>query len=71
MQALEKALKINTPQIFNTDQGVQYTSKEHTNILKKKRIQINMDGKGRCLDNVFIERFWRSIKYEYLNLIRI
>jgi putative transposase len=68
IQALEKALKINTPEIFNTDQGVQYTSKEHTDILKKNGIQISMDGKGRCLDNVFIERFWRSIKYEYLNL---
>ncbi len=68
IQALEKALKIDTPEIFNTDQGVQYTSKEHIDILKKNGIQISMDGKGRCLDNVFIERFWRSIKYEYLNL---
>jgi len=68
IQALEKALKVDTPEIFNTDQGVQYTSKEHTAILKEKGIQISMDGKGRCLDNVFIERFWRSIKYEYLNL---
>ena len=68
IQALEKALKLNTPKIFNTDQGVQYTSKEHTDILKKKGIQISMDGKGRCLDNVFIERFWRSLKSEYLNL---
>ena len=68
IQALEKALSINTPEIFNSDQGVQYTSKEHTDILKKKGIKISMDGKGRCLDNVFIERFWRSIKYEYLNL---
>jgi putative transposase len=68
IQALEKALKVDTPEIFNTDQGVQYTSKEHTDILKKREIQISMDGKGRCLDNVFIERFWRSIKYEYLNL---
>jgi putative transposase len=68
IQALEKALRINTPEIFNSDQGVQYTSKEHTDILKKNGIKISMDGKGRCLDNVFIERFWRSIKYEYLNL---
>lgn len=68
IQALERALKINTPEIFNSDQGVQYTSKEHTNILKRNGIKISMDGKGRCLDNVFIERFWRSIKYEYLNL---
>ena len=68
IQALEKALRINTPKIFNSDQGVQYTSKEHTDILKRNGIKISMDGKGRCLDNIFIERFWRSIKYEYLNL---
>ncbi|MCK5855557.1 MAG: IS3 family transposase, partial [Sulfurovaceae bacterium] len=57
------------PEIFNTDQGSQYTSKEHTNILKKHNIQISMDGKGRATDNICIERFWRSIKYEeiYLN----
>jgi putative transposase len=68
IQTLEKALKVNIPEIFNTDQGSQYTSKEHTDILKNNGIQISMDGKGRCLDNIFIERFWRSIKYEYLNL---
>ena len=57
------------PEIFNTDQGSQYTSKEHINILKKHKIQISMDGKGRATDNICIERFWRSIKYEeiYLN----
>jgi putative transposase len=57
------------PEIFNTDQGSQYTSKEHTNILKKHDIKISMDGKGRATDNICIERFWRSIKYEeiYLN----
>ena len=57
------------PQIFNTDQGSQYTSKSHVNILKNHDIQISMDGKGRATDNICIERFWRSIKYEeiYLN----
>jgi len=57
------------PQIFNTDQGSQYTSKAHVNILKNHDIKISMDGKGRATDNICIERFWRSIKYEeiYLN----
>jgi len=57
------------PEIFNTDQGSQYTSREHTQILKKHDIKISMDGVGRATDNICIERFWRSIKYEeiYLN----
>ena len=57
------------PEIFNTDQGSQYTGKAHINILKKHDIKISMDGKGRATDNICIERFWRSIKYEeiYLN----
>ena len=57
------------PEIFNTDQGSQYTAKEHIRILKKHDIKISMDGKGRATDNICIERFWRSIKYEeiYLN----
>jgi putative transposase len=57
------------PEIFNTDQGSQYTAKAHVDILKKHNIQISMDGKGRSIDNICIERFWRSIKYEeiYLN----
>ena len=53
-----------TPKIFNTDQGSQYTSKEHTGILKKHGIKISMDGVERATDNIAIERFWRSIKYE-------
>ena len=56
------------PEIFNTDQGSQYTSKEHTNILKKHDIKISMDGVGRATDNICIERFWRSIKYEEIYL---
>jgi putative transposase len=57
------------PEIFNTDQGSQYTAKAHTEILKKHNIKISMDGVGRATDNIAIERFWRTIKYEeiYLN----
>ena len=63
--ALNEALdKYPRPQIFNSDQGSQYTSNEFTTILKENNIQISMDSKGRWVDNVFIERFWRSLKYE-------
>jgi len=68
--ALEEALeKYGTPEIFNTDQGSQFTSDEFTSILKVHGIKISMDGKGRALDNIFIERLWRSVKQEliYLN----
>jgi putative transposase len=67
---LKEALAVYPkPEIFNTDQGSQYTSKAHIDILKKHNIQISMDGVGRATDNICIERFWRSIKYEeiYLN----
>jgi putative transposase len=67
---LKEALAFHPkPEIFNTDQGSQYTSKAHTDILKRHNIKISMDGKGRATDNICIERFWRSIKYEeiYLN----
>jgi len=69
LQALEDALQIATPEIFNTDQGSQFTSLSFTSRLEKENIQISMDGRGRALDNVFIERLWRSVKYEniYLN----
>lgn len=70
VQALEEALtRWGTPDIFNTDQGAQFTSEDFTAVLKAKNVQISMDGKGRCLDNVFVERLWRSLKYEevYLN----
>jgi putative transposase len=69
IDALEEALAIGIPKIFNTDQGVQYTSERFINCLKKKGIKISMDGKGRALDNIFIERLWRTVKYEeiYLN----
>ena len=64
-EALEEAIDIyGKPQIFNTDQGSQFTSTTFTDVLKSNDIRISMDGKRRWFDNVFIERFWRSIKYE-------
>jgi putative transposase len=70
VEALEEALgKHGKPDIFNTDQGSQFTSPRFTRILKAADVRISMDGKGRWMDNVFIERLWRSLKYEcvYLN----
>jgi len=69
VEALEEALEISQPEIFNTDQGTQYTAINFLTVLEKKNIQISMDSKGRALDNVFIERLWRTVKYEdvYLN----
>jgi putative transposase len=64
LDALEEALNYGKPEIFNTDQGVQFTCDEFTSKLENLDIQISMDGKGRWLDNVFIERLWRSVKYE-------
>ena len=64
-EALEEALsRYGTPQILNTDQGSQFTSDDFTDILKKRNIRISMDGQGRWMDNVFIERLWKSVKYE-------
>lgn len=54
------------PEILNSDQGSQFTCKEYVEYLKKEKIQISMDGKGRALDNIYIERFWRTIKYRYI-----
>lgn len=68
LDALEEALKKGTPVIFNTDQGSQFTSKDFTQILLDKGIKISMDGKGRVFDNIFIERLWRSVKYENVYL---
>jgi len=62
--ALERALTRGTPEIFNTDQGSQFTSQAFTRVLLDKGIAISMDGRGRALDNVFIERLWWSVKYE-------
>lgn len=64
VSALDQALRHGTPEIFNTDQGAQFTSKEFTNVLLDKGIAISMDGRGRALDNVFVERLWWTIKYE-------
>jgi putative transposase len=64
LEAVEEALKYGKPKIFNTDQGVQFTCGEFTSTLENLGIQISMDGKGRWMDNVFIERLWRSVKYE-------
>ena len=63
---LEKAWQKNKPEILNSDQGCQFTSQAWIEAVEKEGIQISMDGKGRCLDNVYIERFWRSLKYEDL-----
>ena len=69
IEALEEALsRYGKPEIFNSDQGCQFTSNEFTGILLKNDILISMDGKGRCIDNVFIERFWKSLKYEEVYL---
>lgn len=68
VESLENALQEAKPEIFNTDQGSQFTSYAFTDVLKSNDIRISMDGKGRALDNVFMERFWRSIKYECLYL---
>lgn len=65
VDALNESLaRFGTPEIFNTDQGSQFTSHKFTSTLHKHNISISMDGKGRCLDNVFIERFFRTLKYE-------
>jgi len=66
--ALNRALAQAKPEVFNTDQGVQFTAKAFTDCLKAAQVQISMDGRGRALDNIFIERFWRSLKYECIYL---
>lgn len=69
IEALEEALSQHgKPEIFNTDQGSQFTSEAFTGRLKEEGIQISMDGKGRWADNVFVERLWRSLKYEHVYL---
>jgi len=68
LEVLEEALSQGRPEIFNTDQGVQYTAAAFTSRLQRDQILISMDGRGRALDNVFVERLWRSVKYECLYL---
>jgi putative transposase len=69
VDALEEALsRFGAPEIFNTDQGAQFTAETFTKVLRDSGIKISMDGKGRCIDNVFVERLWRSLKYEEVYL---
>ena len=69
IEALKEALeRFGRPDIFNTDQGSQFTAEDFTKVLRARGIAISMDGKGRCLDNVFVERLWRSVKYEEVYL---
>jgi len=68
LSALEAALRWGQPQIFNSDQGSQFTSIAFTNRLEKQGIQISQDGRGRVFDNIFVERLWRSVKYEEVYL---
>ena len=64
LEMLEEALSKGRPPIFNTDQGVQFTSAAWTGRLEAAGVQVSMNGKGRCLDNVFVERLWRTVKHE-------
>lgn len=68
IEALEEALQRGCPKIFNSDQGAQFTASEFTDRLHEREISISMDGRRRALDNVFIERLWRSLKYEDIYL---
>ena len=68
IDALEEALALGCPEIFNTDQGSQFTCAAFIGVLEAKGITISMDGRGRCYDNIFIERLWRSVKYEEVYL---
>jgi putative transposase len=68
LEALEAALAQRRPEIFNSDQGSQFTSEKFTDELNSRSIAVSMDGRGRCLDNIFIERLWRSLKYEEVYL---
>jgi putative transposase len=67
-EALEEAFTYGCPEIFNTDQGSQFTSEAFTSVLIERGVKISMDGKGRYLDNIFVERLWRSLKYEEIYL---
>ena len=72
VEALNEALaRYGKPELFNTDQGSQFTSFDFTGVLKAAEITISMDGRGRCMDNIFIERLWRSLKYEAVYLFEL
>jgi putative transposase len=68
LEALDAALAQGQPEIFNTDQGVQFTALAFTSRLKEAEVRVSMDGRGRALDNVFVERLWRTVKYEHVYL---
>jgi len=69
VDCLEEALRCHgKPEIFNSDQGSQFTSAVFTGVLEREKIRISMDGRGRALDNIFVERLWRSLKYEDIYL---
>lgn len=68
VEALHGALRRGRPEIFNSDQGSQFTSDRFTGELTARNMAVSMDGRGRCLDNIFIERLWRSLKYEEIYL---
>lgn len=69
VDALDDAFRRSgTPDIFNTDQGAQFTAEDFTDLLKAHGVRISMDGKGRCRDNIFVERLWRTVKYEEVYL---
>lgn len=68
MEALQDAFTVATPDIWNTDQGVQFTSRELTTFVLQHETKISMDGRGRCMDNIFTERLWRTVKYENIFL---
>ncbi|MFY9463293.1 MAG: IS3 family transposase [Candidatus Sungiibacteriota bacterium] len=64
LENLERGLAVNIPDIHNSDQGSHFTSPRYTDLLTQKNVQISMDGRGRCMDNIFTERLWRTVKYE-------
>src|SRR5438094_6313387 len=68
LEMLDEALSRGRPEVFNTDQGVQFTAQAWTGRLESAGVAVSMDGKGRCLDNVFVERLWRTVKYEDIYL---
>jgi putative transposase len=68
LEALKRAFRWGRPEIFNSDQGSQFTSEKFTGEVESRDIAVSMDGRGRCLDNIFIERLWRSLKYEEVYL---
>ena len=68
LRATEEALRVSRPEVFNSDQGVQFTAAAFTGLLEAQGVRISMDGRGRCFDNIFVERLWRTVKYEEVYL---